>query len=115
MSTILAVDDDFDIRLFLSRILTHMGHKVIVAHDGRVGICQFNAGNHFDLVITDIEMPVADGYELAKHIRKSKRPDTPVLAITGSMDLKMRYELFDFILMKPFKKESLLNAIKFII
>jgi CheY-like chemotaxis protein len=84
-----------------------MGYEVEVAHDGQAGIECFDNSPDFDLVITDIRMPKMDGSEVARHIRGSDRPATPIVAITGFSDTDISIGFFDSLLMKPFDLETL--------
>ncbi|WP_030131487.1 transporter substrate-binding domain-containing protein [Pseudomonas sp. QTF5] len=70
--TILVVDDYPANRLLLSRQLSYLGHHVRVAEDGQQGFKQWRE-HTFDLVITDCNMPVVSGYELAGAIRDEER------------------------------------------
>ncbi|MNU90178.1 Virulence sensor protein BvgS precursor [compost metagenome] len=70
--TILVVDDYPANRLLLSRQLSYLGHRVLLAEDGRQGLEQWRE-QAFDLVITDCNMPVVSGYELAGAIRDEER------------------------------------------
>jgi two-component system capsular synthesis sensor histidine kinase RcsC len=67
----------------------------------------------FDCVITDINMPGMDGYELADRIRKLGKPDTPVIAITGYAENGINSKLFNASLLKPFKLRSLVDVVDF--
>lgn len=55
-------------RLLLSQQLNYLGHNVLDEQDGAHGLRAWR-NNHFDVVITDCNMPVMNGYELAKAIR----------------------------------------------
>ena len=68
MATILVVDDVADNRGFLVTLLGYHGHRLLEAADGREGLAAAHA-EHPDLVITDVLMPVMDGYELVKQLR----------------------------------------------
>ncbi|MBK5299089.1 MAG: response regulator [Vicinamibacteria bacterium] len=68
MATILIVDDLPANRTFLVTLLRHHGHRLIEAADGSQGLAAVRA-EHPDLVITDVLMPVMDGYEFVKHLR----------------------------------------------
>jgi two-component system sensor histidine kinase EvgS len=70
--SILVVDDYPANRLLLSRQLSYLGHRVVLAEDGAQGLEQWR-GQGFDLVITDFNMPVLSGYELAGAIRAQER------------------------------------------
>ena len=69
MATILIVDDLATNRKCLVTLLRHQGHRLLEAADGRVGLGAIRA-EHPDLVITDVLMPVMDGYELVKQVRR---------------------------------------------
>lgn len=111
MKYILVIDDDSTILSLLYEYLLHLGYTVEIAHNGDDGIKLFNNGIHFDLVITDINMPILDGNEVARFIRNSDTPETPVIAITGSYHDIINRELFDFVLLKPFNMDSLKDII----
>lgn len=69
---ILVVDDYPANRLLLSRQLSFLGHSIVTAEDGVQGFALWRAG-HFDAVITDCNMPLKDGYTLARDIRAQER------------------------------------------
>lgn len=79
---ILVVDDYPANRLLLSRQLSYLGHQVLEAEDGRQGF-KLWLEHELDLVITDCNMPVASGYELASAIRDEERFQcgTPILIL----------------------------------
>jgi CheY-like chemotaxis protein len=68
MATILIVDDVSLNRKFLVTLLRHHGHRLLEAVDGSEGLAVVRA-EHPDLVITDVLMPVMDGYELVRQLR----------------------------------------------
>ncbi|PNB75027.1 hybrid sensor histidine kinase/response regulator [Pseudomonas sp. GW456-E7] len=74
--SILVVDDYPANRLLLSRQLSYLGHRVVLAEDGAQGLEQWRGQSFeqsFELVITDCNMPVLSGYELAGAIREQER------------------------------------------
>lgn len=79
---ILVIDDYPANRLLLSQQLCYLGHNVIDAEDGAHGLRAWRSG-HFDVVITDCNMPVMDGYELTQAIRDEERSSgaTPCLIL----------------------------------
>jgi putative two-component system response regulator len=82
---LLAEDNLINQEIMLSQ-LTSCGYTVDVASNGKEAIMKFQSGN-FDLVLTDIEMPEMNGYELAAEIRRiegSTGLQTPILAVTAS-------------------------------
>jgi PAS domain S-box-containing protein len=83
MATILIVDDLSVNREFLVRILRHQAHRLLEAANGREGLAAVRA-EHPDLVITDVLMPVMDGYELVRQLRLDPTTSqTPVLFYTA--------------------------------
>lgn len=66
---VLVVDDHVANRMLLSQQLEHLGHRVEVAADGSQALQLWHPGD-FDLVITDCNMPVLNGYGLARRIRE---------------------------------------------
>jgi CheY-like chemotaxis protein len=111
MAKALVIDDEKNILNILQTLLVKLDFEVRVAHDGREGIELFEDGHDFDLVITDIRMPRVDGNQVAKHIRGSGRPDTPIVAISG-YGKEIDKGLFDFSITKPFKLKTIIDVIK---
>ena len=87
--------------------LTSAGYLVRVAEDGQAALDLYRA-NSFDLILTDIEMPGMDGYELMANIRRLEAESghlAPIFAITASeLDLspeKARSHGFSGYMLKP--------------
>jgi two-component system cell cycle response regulator DivK len=80
---ILIVEDNEDVRFVFSAILNYDGYRIVEAVDGGDGIAC--ALKHLpDLIITDIDMPVMDGFEAARRIRADLHTALiPIIAITG--------------------------------
>ena len=110
MSTILVIDDEHGILQLLHQALTKYGHIVETAKDGLEGIRKFDDGC-FDIVITDIRMPIIDGNDVAAHIRKSEKQCIPVIGISGTPWL-LEGDNFDMVLSKPFTLKQLLKSIR---
>ena len=110
MLRILIIDDENSIQKLLYRILKGVGFEVDVASNGYEGIEKYNS-NYFDLVITDLEMPYLNGSQVAQNIRKSNRPDTPIIGISGTPEL-LSEQNFNTIITKPFSIRTFLNEIE---
>jgi len=110
MSTILVIDDEKGILQLMHQALTTYGHNVETANNGQEGIRKFDAGC-FDIVITDIRMPVIDGNGVVAHIRKSEKQSIPVIAISGTPWLP-EADNFDMVLPKPFPLKQLIESIR---
>lgn len=112
MHGILVIDDDEAIVLMITMALAHYGFNVEIATDSTEGIRKFEEGC-FDLVITDIRMPGIDGNCVARRIRNSKKPSTPIVGMSGTPWLRDdRY--FDAVLSKPFPIKVLVDTIKYL-
>jgi len=111
MKKILVIDDDAGICEFLSRALTLWGHHVEAAGDGSQGIELLQSHGQFEMVITDINMPIMDGNEVARYIKRTFNGHRPqLIAITGCTEDAER-DLFDFLLEKPFNIAALNEVI----
>jgi DNA-binding response OmpR family regulator len=108
MCNVLVIDDERMILGLVEQILERMDYKVETAENGNMGIDKFDAGN-YDLVITDIFMPGADGIQVVDHIRKSRRKGTPVIGMSGT-PWKLADHTFDRVIPKPFQIASLMET-----
>lgn len=79
--SVLSVDDDGEMLELLHEVVSLLGHQSFTAVDG-VDALDKIVDNYFDIVITDINMPRMDGFELMKRI-KADYEDVDVLAVTG--------------------------------
>jgi DNA-binding NtrC family response regulator len=112
--TALVADDDDVVRSTLSRLLRHLDLEVLDAGDGGEAIRKVE-NQHFDLVISDLFMPVADGFAVLDVVRK-KQPQTPVIILTGAGGVPdsvraMREGAYDF-LTKPFHPTALTEVVR---
>lgn len=81
MFRILIAEDDRELRQLFSHVLAKNGYAVVGVSNGREALDEIEAG-YFDLIISDIMMPVMDGYEFVRSLRESENY-TPVLMITA--------------------------------
>lgn len=110
MHSILAIDDESALRSFMQGILEHSGYKVVTANDGLEGMEIFKTGN-FDLVITDVMMPNADGCAVAAFVRERTGGRVPVIGISGTPWL-LDDKVFDAVIPKPFSIEAFMERVK---
>lgn len=78
---VLVVDDDREIRWLLAMFIGKLDYDVVQAPNGAEALSMFQA-HPFDLVISDIQMPVMDGHRLMREL-KALCPGIPVVLITG--------------------------------
>ncbi|GAA0487791.1 hypothetical protein Ade02nite_11990 [Paractinoplanes deccanensis] len=85
MAVVLIAEDDEDIALILSRLLTRAGHTVRHAPDG-VRALELAEAERPDVVLTDLGMPRMDGLELTRAIREhSELRDIPIVMLSGHL------------------------------
>lgn len=112
---ILVVDDESELRSFLSEVVTAKGHKCYQAENG-IKALNIIKERPIDIVVSDIRMPEMDGLQLFENV-KSK--NIPVILITGfscDFDIKKAEELgvADF-LQKPFGMDDITNSLELVI
>jgi two-component system chemotaxis sensor kinase CheA len=89
---ILVADDSVTSRMLLKNILESAGYRVTTAIDGLDALTTLKAGE-FDLLVSDVEMPRMDGFELTTRVRADKKlAELPVVLVTalGSREHKER-------------------------
>ena len=110
---VLVIEDDQDVLSILVKHLAHLGYEVITARDGMEGLKKLNS-ERFDLVITDIVMPYVSGLGLVTTI-KEKKPNIPVIAITGygkEPETAALEKKADLVLAKPIRMSVLEKEIQ---
>lgn len=110
---VLVVDDDAIICGSVAKILETFGYTVSKAEDGIAAMSHL-ATSQYDLVITDFEMPMMDGYRLSTWL-KQESPRTIAIVMTGSCQAEvnqfMATGLVDRWLFKPFRLKELREAL----
>ncbi|MDI3461399.1 MAG: hypothetical protein OJF50_000220 [Nitrospira sp.] len=109
----LVVDDDEDVRTALVDALIKAGCSVSVACDGKQGLERIMK-RKFDVIITDLQMPIMNGLALLAFIQKQSLP-IPVVVVSGAgQDLEqiaIERGAFAFI-RKPFTPQTVLNMVR---
>ena len=113
---ILVTDDSASVRNTLSALLRDENYRVTTARDGLEAMRTMQE-NRFSLVLTDLEMPQANGFELTEFIRnRSSQPSVPVVMLTSRGQDKHRERAVavgvDAFLVKPYSDEGLLQTIR---
>jgi two-component system, cell cycle response regulator CpdR len=90
MPRVLIVDDEESMRLLVARAIAMDGHDIATAADGAEALeILGGTDSPFDLVLTDIQMPVMDGIALALSAARDF-PDLPILLMTGYAEQRER-------------------------
>jgi signal transduction histidine kinase len=106
---VLVVDDDPLITEVVAGLLPHMGFDADRAVGGKEGL-KMALENSYCAVITDVQMPDIDGFELARRLRETAHPCPTLIALTAYTTAKAlveRSDVFDAVLRKPFNEVEL--------
>lgn len=112
---VLVVDDSLTVRRVTQRLLVREGYRVVLAKDGLEAL-EFLAQERPTVVLSDIEMPRMDGFDLVRNIRADQKlADLPVIMITSRIAQKHRdyaAELgVNHYLGKPYREDELLALV----
>ena len=115
MSRVLIVDDEDSMRLLVARAIAMDGHDIATAADGTEALeILANADSAFELVLTDIQMPVMDGIALALTAARDF-PDLTILLMTGYAEQRERASGLNAIahdvISKPFSVADIRTAV----
>ena len=113
---ILLVDDNMDFREYLREELNHKVRNVIMAANGAEAL-ELMASEHVDIVLSDVMMPVMDGFELCRRIKTSDEGrKIPVILLTARSDDNSHIlglqNGADAYFVKPFDTESMISTIR---
>jgi two-component system chemotaxis response regulator CheY len=114
--TILTVDDSESILAVVATTLEEE-YEVLTASDGAEAIQKLNAGTHVDLIITDLNMPKADGIQVIRAARALQQFATvPILMLTTESQMQKKQEAKEAgatgWIVKPFEPENLKAVVK---
>ena len=111
--SILLIEDDTELCSLMNDFLSRQGFEIEAIHEGRLGLARALEGN-FDLVIVDVMLPLLNGFEVLRMIRK--RSAVPVIMLTARTAQEDRVTGLnagaDDYLPKPFGPEELLARIR---
>jgi CheY-like chemotaxis protein len=115
MAKILIAEDDDAVRELVLRALNEDGHELTTAADGVSALAAMNRNGEFDLLLTDVKMPVMDGIALALNAGRD-HPDTAIMLMTGYADQRERAHGLDAlvhdVIAKPFSVEQIKGAVR---
>jgi two-component system sensor histidine kinase EvgS len=109
---ILIVEDHAPTRLAMSKLIRQAGADVVTARDGEEGL-GYLLTQRFDVLLTDLRMPVMDGFELVHHCMKLPESHRPrrVIAISGEYEAGVLQGQPVQFMAKPFNLDALLEMI----
>jgi DNA-binding NtrC family response regulator len=115
MARILIAEDEEAIRSLVARALRQDGHEVMTVSDGAQALdLLFRERGAFELLVTDIRMPVMDGIALA-HAAAREHPTVTILLMTGYADQRERAHDLDAlihdVIPKPFSLGTMRRAV----
>jgi CheY-like chemotaxis protein len=113
--TILLVEDDDDTRMVYSLMLRHAGFRVIEAANGPDAVASA-LEECPDLILMDMNLPMLDGWEVARRIKaESRAAGAPLLAFSALVDsiadLRREAALFDGFIAKPVSPSELVRRV----
>jgi CheY-like chemotaxis protein len=113
MARILIAEDEEPLRALIRRALADEGHVVVATADGSEALDVLQSeGGSFDLLLTDIKMPVMDGIALALAVARDF-PKLPILLMTGYADQRERVSGLEALICDVISKPFALAEIKF--
>ena len=115
---ILITDDIYTNRLLLSEIIEDLGYEYLEAENGKMAVESIMLNDDIDIVLMDIEMPVMNGLEAAKHIRQKLPPPKNgiiIIALTAH-NPKIFFDDykdvgFDQLMTKPYSVQKIMNLL----
>ena len=114
MARILIAEDEQPVRDLLARALTMDGHEVESAPDGAAALDQLADAGPFDLLLTDIRMPIMDGIALALAAARND-PNLAIVLMTGYAGERERAQGLDAlvhdVVLKPFSLSDMKQAL----
>jgi len=115
MARILVAEDEDPLRALVARAITDLGHTVVTAFDGADALDIITRENGtFDLLLTDIRMPLMDGIALALSVARD-HPRIVILLMTAYADQRERASnleaLIHDVVLKPFTLAELKTAV----
>jgi two-component system cell cycle response regulator CpdR len=115
MPKVLIADDEDSMRQLVARAIAMDGHEIVTAQDGAEALeILTREDGAFDLLLTDIQMPVMDGIALALSVARDF-PDLTILLMTGFADQRERASnlnaLVHGVVTKPFSVADIRTAV----
>ncbi len=113
--SVLLVEDNYELRLFIKGLLVEQGYQVIAATNGQEALDKMDRREP-DLIVSDVMMPIMDGFTFLQHVKQTpKWTKIPFIMLTARAAFKDKMRALqtgvDDYLLKPFEPEELLIRI----
>jgi DNA-binding response OmpR family regulator len=116
---ILVVEDEPDIRLNLTTLLSANGYGVDEAEDGQVALDRLAAGQRYDVMILDLMMPNVDGYAVLERMDPGQLEKLSVIVLTAKNqdeDILQGYIMgATYYVTKPYENSAVLNIVRYLV
>jgi CheY-like chemotaxis protein len=114
ISTLLVVEDDFDLREVVTLSLARTGLRVVEAENGREALDYVLAHGVPDLILLDMNMPVMNGWDFARELRERGLWGAPVIILTAAHDASRFADEIGAagFVGKPFEKKTLVSTVE---
>ena len=116
--TVLLVENEPQLSMVAKALLQALGFSVLVAENGQVALEMYQKNaEYITLVLTDIGMPVMDGYQLI-HKLKTLNPELPIIVSSGFDDAEVTSHIHEYIagsISKPYSFDQLRKVLKMVV
>jgi len=113
MAKILVAEDDSSLLFLIGKYLQENGHEATLTKNGEQALVEFHEG-HYDMILSDIMMPVMDGFSLAENVRRTDKL-VPILFMSAKDDKPSKMYAYkigiDDYVTKPFDVDVLMLKI----
>lgn len=117
MSKVLVIDDDDLVLKSIAAVLKRQGYEFRLASSAQQAL-DFLAEMEFDIILSDIRMPLIDGVDAIKKIQENRKAanqkELPVIFITGFAEegIHLKAEILGEIIQKPFDLDHLMTTMR---
>ncbi|MBC9786469.1 response regulator [Heliobacterium chlorum] len=97
VQTVLVAEDNLVNQKLLKLLLTKLGYLVNCVNDGLESVSEIRK-QHYSIILMDIQMPIMDGFEATRNIRKIESGSgkyTPIIAVTANTEVGIRMRCFE--------------------
>jgi PAS domain S-box-containing protein len=116
---IMIVEDEEYNSFYIKMLLNKAGYNTETAHNGQDAVCKYMDSSEIDLIIMDLRMPVKDGFQATREIRKIEEDEglreVPIIALTAAFmeneEGRSMEAGCNYFLQKPFEHNDLLRAV----